>query len=371
MTAPAWEDHNWTSLSHLNGIARADVCVIGLGGSGLAAIHALLDHRLAVIGVDAAQIAGGAAGANGGFLLAGTARFYHQSLETLGRERAHAWYRLTLQEIERMSIAMPDVVRRVGSLRIALSVDELADCELQLTAMLADHLPVQRYTGPEGAGLLFPLDGVFDPLLRCRRLAQIALQRGARLYENTPAVDIQSGIVQTQQGRVLCKHIIVAVDGKLDLIFPELQGRVRTARLQMLGTEPTDEIHVERAVYARWGYEYWQQLPDGRLVLGGFRDHAIEEEWTHSTATSDVIQDRLTGFLRNQLKVQAPITHRWAASVGYTQNALPIAEEVRPQVWAVGGYNGTGNVVGALCGRVIAETIVGGQSPTLAALRGQ
>ena len=34
---PAWEDHRWTALPHLSGTMRADVCVIGLGGSGLAA----------------------------------------------------------------------------------------------------------------------------------------------------------------------------------------------------------------------------------------------------------------------------------------------------------------------------------------------
>lgn len=363
--SPVWDDGDWTSLPHLSGNVRADVCVVGLGGSGLSAIHALLNHGLTVVGIDATQIAGGAAGANGGFLLAGTARFYHHTVAAIGRERARKLYRLTCDEIERMAMDMPDLVRRVGSMRIAMSDDELADCEAQLNAMRADDLPVDRYEGPEGRGLLIPTDAVFNPLARCRRLAHDCMRRGARLYEHSAATDIRSGCVRTEQGVVHCRHVIVAIDGKLETVLPELQGRVRTARLQMLATAPTREVKLERAVYARFGYEYWQQLPDGRIALGGFRDHAVEDEWTHSTETTQPIQDRLTRFLRDHLRVSAPITHRWAASVGYTKSGLPIVEQVRPGVWAMGGYNGTGNVIGALCARAVGDAIAGRSSDLL------
>jgi gamma-glutamylputrescine oxidase len=55
--------------------------------------------------------------------------------------------------------------------------------------------------------------------------------------------------------------------------------------------------------------------------------------------------------------VSAPVSHRWAASVGYTADGMPIMEEVRPNVLAIGGYNGTGNVIGAICGRAAATNI--------------
>ena len=364
----AWEDHRWTALPHLQGTARADVCVIGLGGSGLSAIESLLDDGMNVIGIDATQVAGGAAGANGGFLLAGTARFYHQMMLTVGREPARRLYSLTVEEIERMTAAMPDLVRRVGSLRIAMSADELTSCEEQFVGMQRDGLPVECYDGVEGKGLLIPTDAVFNPLARCRRLAERCLQRGARLFENSAALEIRTGIVRTAQGAILCKHIIAAIDGKLELVFPALSNRVRTARLQMLATAPTNEVKFERPVYARWGYEYWQQLADGRVVLGGFRDHALEQEWTHSTEPTETIQSKLAAFLREQLRVRAPVQHRWGASVGYTTSGLPIVEEVMSNVWAVGGYSGTGNVVGTLCGRGVAQSIAGKASPVIALL---
>jgi gamma-glutamylputrescine oxidase len=67
--------------------------------------------------------------------------------------------------------------------------------------------------------------------------------------------------------------------------------------------------------------------------------------------------------LREVIGVSAPITHRWAGVVGYTEDGLPIFEEVRPRVWALGAYSGTGNVVGAICGRAAAQMVVTGRTP--------
>jgi len=153
----------------------------------------------------------------------------------------------------------------------------------------------------------------------------------------------------------------VAVDGSLERIFPELTPRVRTARLQMLATAPAPEVDFPRPIYWRYGYEYWQQLPDRSVALGGFRDHAPAAEWTDEAQPSAVIQELLEKFLREQLKVSAPITHRWAACVSYAADGLPVLEELRPRTWAVGAYSGTGNVVGALCGQAAARRLCGAE----------
>ena len=43
-----------------------------------------------------------------------------------------------------------------------------------------------------------------------------------------------------------------------------------------------------------------------------------------------------------------------------------MATEVEPTVWAIGGYCGTGNVVGALLGRAVVEQVTTGKSQVLA-----
>jgi gamma-glutamylputrescine oxidase len=363
---PLWDDGSWRALDHLTTSVTADVCVVGLGGSGLAAVDELLTRGASVVGVDAGQVAGGAAGRNGGFLLAGLAEPYDVVVERLGRGRAATLHRLTLAEMDRMTAATPAAVTRVGSLRIEDGPDGLAACERQAAALRADGFAVEAYDGPEGRGLLFPDDGALQPLARCRSLARTALAQGARLHERSPVLDIGPGHVATADGSVRCGAVVVAVDGGLGALLPELSGTVRTVRLQMLGTAPTSEVRVPRPVYLRGGSEYWQQLPDGRLALGGFRDVGGSDEETADAEPTAVVQDSLERLLRDRLGVTAAVTHRWAAAVGFTRNGLPYLGEVRDRVWAAGGYCGTGNVVGALCGRAAAARAVGEQSPATA-----
>src|SRR5690606_21032967 len=116
---------------------------------------------------------------------------------------------------------------------------------------------------------------------------------------------------------------------------------------------------LPRPVYRRYGYEYYQQLPDGRIALGGFRDRGGEAEWTHDARPDTTVQGLLEGFLREGLGVKAPVTHRWAARVGYSRGVLPVFARLRGGVVAVGGYNGTGNVVGALLAREAVAAAVG------------
>lgn len=360
---PVWHDAPWRGFDALRGDVVTDVCVIGLGGSGLAAVNRLLELGQRVIAIDAGQVAGGAAGRNGGFLLAGAMDFYHDAVQLHGRERAAAIYRRTLVEIERMQRQTPDAIRLDGSLRVADSTEELDDCRMQLATMQRDHFAATWYEGPEGTGLRIPTDGVFQPLRRCRNLALDLAQRGAVLHEGTVALDITSKVVTTPEGEIRCGAVIVAVDGRLEQVLPELQSRVRTARLQMLATAPTAELRTPFAVYSRYGFEYWQQLADGGVALGGMRDLGGEGEWTDVAEPAEPIQSMLEAFLRRRLRVQAPITHRWAGAVGYTESGLPVFEEVRPGVWAIGAYSGTGNVVGAICGRAVAEQVVSGRAP--------
>lgn len=361
-TGPVWDAPERPAFAPLEGTARCDVCVVGLGGSGLSAIDELLAAGADVVGIDAGAVAGGAAGRNGGFLLAGLAAFHHDAARELGQARAARLYRLTLSELDRMLARHPRSVRRTGSLRVADSAEELADCREQLAAMTAAGLPAQSYRGPEGEGLLFPQDCVFDPLARCCELAADVAGRGARLFEHSAAVSVTGSEVVTPRGRVECGAVIVAVDGRLERLLPEAGEQVRTARLQMLATAPTDEVSLPRPVYRRYGFEYYQQTRSGRVALGGFRDEAGDEEWTHEATPTASVQDRLERYLREVLGVRAQITHRWAASVGYSRTLLPLCAELRGRVWAVGGYSGTGNVVGALLGRAAAQLATAGRS---------
>ena len=356
---PIWDDLEPQPGPRLEGTQRADVCVVGLGGSGLTVLEELAGRGLAVAGIDAASIGGGAAGRNGGFLLAGLGKFYHRTVVRYGREIAAALYRETLEEITRQEAGLPGVVRRTGAVRIAADEAEFADCQAQATALRADGFAVEDYRGPEGEGILLPDDGVMQPLRRVRAMAARLQDQGVRLYQDSPVWKVDVGEVATEHGTIRCDTVIVAVDGKLEQMFPELGRRLRTGRLQMLATAPAPEVAFTRPVYRRFGQEYWQQRPDGSIVLGGLRDDVQALEWTSASDPTRELQELLDRYLREHLKVRAPVTHRWAASVAYAADSLPVIERIRNKTWVVGAYSGSGNIVGALSARAIAQMALG------------
>lgn len=347
-------------LPALRGTVDADLCVVGLGGSGLTAVREAQARGMSVVGIDADRIAAGAAGRNGGFLLAGIAAFHHDAINAHGHNKALALYRHTLEEMDRIEAATPTAVDRRGVLRKANDDAEWADCLRHRDALLADGLDATVYEGAQGRGILIPSDGVFQPARRACLLANAAIAEGARLYADTPAVAIEAGVVQTPEGEIRAPNILVAVDGNLHRAVPAIADQVRPVRLQMIATAPT-AVRLEHPVYARDGWDYWQQLPDGRIGIGGGRDVLGDGEWTDSTEPTAAAKAYLVSLLAS-IGIDAPVEHQWAATVSYTHNGLPVVTEFAPGAWAIGGYCGTGNVVGALLGRGVVEQFATGKS---------
>lgn len=365
----------WPGLPPLAGDATADVCVVGLGGSGLAAVGAALDRGLAVVGVDAGRVAAGAAGRNGGFLLGGPALFLHDAIAAWGPSAVEL-YRATLAEIDELVALLPrGAVRRAGSIRLAglpgEPVDaveaadrehEAADCAAHAAALRAHGIAVEAYDGAFGRGIFLPDDAATNPAVRAVALAS-RLSHVALLAERTPVTRVESGAVHTSRGVVSCGAVVVAVDGRLPAVLPSLDGRVRTARLQMLATSPLGPPVVPCPVYGRWGYDYVQQSPDGRLFAGGGRDRFVDDEWTDATDPTPGVQAHIEQVAARFLGVPFEVTHRWAASVGFTADGRPLCTEVAPGVVAVGGYNGTGNLVGPVAARAALAYALDGTPP--------
>ncbi|WP_375476915.1 NAD(P)/FAD-dependent oxidoreductase [uncultured Jatrophihabitans sp.] len=379
-----WDDDEvvagWPGLPPLSGDVVADACVVGLGASGLAAVEALADRGVAVVGVDAGRVAAGAAGRNGGFLIAGPALFLHDAIAAWGAEPALQLYRATLAELRGLADVLgPAVMRQVGSIRLAglpgaptsdaeaaQRVAELADCAALADALREHDIAVESYAGPLGEGLFLPDDAAVNPAVRAVELARRLAGR-ARLHEQTRVLDVRAGLVRTDRGVLRANAVIVAVDGRLDVLLPQLRGRVRTARLQMLSTAPLAEARLPCPVYSRHGYDYAQQRPDGRLFVGGGRDLFAADEWSADAEPTGQVQRwieavaaRMAGEATGALPA---VEHRWAASVGFTLDARPLCTMVDDGVVAVGGYNGTGNLVGPVAARAAVALALDGAAP--------
>jgi gamma-glutamylputrescine oxidase len=135
----------------------------------------------------------------------------------------------------------------------------------------------------------------------------------------------------------------------------------------VIATEPLREHLFECPHYARQRFDYWQQLEDNRIVLGGFRDFSIVTEMSDDETTTAPIQEALDAFLVELLDAPPKVTHRWAGIFGLTQDLPPLVGPVpgRDGVWVAAGYSGHGNVLGLMCGELVAAAILGGDDPLL------
>jgi len=343
----------------LEGEHSADACVIGLGGSGLACIDELLRAGVSVVGVDAGRVGGAAAGRNGGLLRAGSSLFHHDARARYGRERASRIYAATVRERERIIHNLSSIARRCGYLRLAHDAEEERHCRLHLSALREDDFQADWYDGPVGQGLLVLDDAAIDPLARCRMEAASVSSAGAQLFESSTVKRLTTGVVETVAGMVRCQVVVVAVDGALSDILPELADRVWPMRLQMLASGPHPAGLLPHAIGTRWGWDYAQQLPDGWIAFGGCRDAGGDAERTVDTEPTAIVQGALDRRFREVTGAVPSVTHRWSATVGYTEDGLPVLEQVRPGIWATGGYSGTGNLLGAVCGRAAAQLALG------------
>lgn len=375
-----WDDdpvvQAWEGFTPLPGPASADVCVVGLGGSGLAAIEELTERGLQVVGVDAGRVAAGAAGRNGGILACGGALSFAESVRTHGTGQTMDLYRRTRLELEHLrDVLGPQVVRGCGSLQLAAlpgepqderEADEVArgleDCRRELTTMSDLGVPAEEFDGVLGRGVFFPDNAAVNPARRAVGLARILSGR-ARLHEHTKVSSISTGRVDTEHGVITAGAIVVAVDGRLDLLLPQLASRVRTVRLQMLSTAAGIPPRLPCPVSTRADYDYAQQDEQGRLFVGGERDRFIEQENTTDDNPTGQVQSCIEEVARRLAGGPVTVRQRWAASVGFTPDSRPLCGLVDEGVGVCGGYNGAGNLVGAVAARAAVALVLDGMAP--------
>ena len=366
MTSSYWlaEDRPRLDVPRLDG--RADVAVVGGGVTGCACARVLADAGLRVRLHEAREIASGASGRNGGFALRGGASAYDAARAELGREHARALWELTERYLDRLAELAGDAFRRTGSLRLAADADERAELEAEYEALREDGFAAEwrdelpepldgRYHG----AILHPPDGSLQPARWVRRLAGLAAAAGSDLRE---AERIES------LDQLDADQVVIATDGYTHGLVPELDAAVLPTRGQIVVTEPLERRLFPCPHSARHGFDYWQQTPDDRLVAGGFRDMALDQEQTSEEVTTPLIQGHLERFVRELTGAEARIEHRWAGIFGMTVDRLPLVGRVpgHDGVWVSAGYSGHGNVMGLVCGELVAEAILGRPAQELA-----
>ncbi|TML62914.1 MAG: FAD-dependent oxidoreductase [Actinobacteria bacterium] len=344
-----------------------DVEVIGGGVTGCACALALAEGGLRVRLYEARSIAGGASGRNGGFALGGGAMRYDVARETFGRDAARAYWRLTEAYLDRLELLAGDALTRPGSLRLAADEEELEQLRLEHAALREDGFAAE-WRDPEAlapglrraflGGIFHPHDGSLQPARFVLDLATRAVEAGVEVREQTRVESLDD---------LEAERVVIATDGSGRALLPELDEVIWPARGQVVATEPLPQRLFSYPHYARNGFDYWQQVPDRRVVLGGFRDFSILSELTDVEETTPVIQEALDAFLLELLGEMPAVEYRWAGIFGLTQDMLPLVGRIpgRDGTWVAAGYSGHGNVLGLMCGELVAGAILGRPDPIL------
>jgi glycine/D-amino acid oxidase-like deaminating enzyme len=365
MTTPYWLDEPAPPLPPSGGNGHVDVGIVGAGVTGCACALALAEAGARVRVVDARRVAEGASGRNGGFALRGTAAAYDQVVASFGRERALELWRWTEDEIDAMEHLAGDAFRRVGSLRLAADQEEREDLRDEIEGLWADGLDAEWIDTPTGplegrftAAIRHPTDGVLQPARLVRRLAGLATAAGAEIVEGHRVTDAAELEADT---------VVVATDGYPSGLLGELEGLIVPTRGQVIATEPLAERLFEIPHYGRHGFDYWHQAEGGRLVAGGFRDVALDQEFTADEGVTDAVQRSLERFVNELVGRELRVDYRWAGIFGLVLDFMPVVGRIPRQdaLWVAGGYSGHGNVLGFACGRLVAREILGDRESLL------
>jgi gamma-glutamylputrescine oxidase len=390
--ATSWYSATATPFPQLPGLqqdTRADVCVIGAGYTGLGAALELAQRGVSVVVLEAAQVASGASGRNGGQVHVGQRNDQAWLEKTVGRDDALVLWRMSqdarahlLSLIATHQIACdftPGMIharhRPGGEARDAAHVDFMRrrygydQLSLIDDGALADDLGTDVYHG----GTLDRGGGHLHPLNLALGLARAAIAAGAVIHEQTRATAWRREggaiVVETPTGRVTCDQLILTGDGYLD----PLAGGAATARVMpinnfILATEPlgerADTLLRSNAAVAdtRFVINYFRKSPDGRLIFGGGENY------------SPGFPRDLKAFVRrHMLKVypdlaDVAVTHAWGGTLGITVHRAPFVRELAPGVRIAAGYSGQGVMLAPYFGKLLADATLGeGEGVTLLA----
>jgi len=362
-------------LPALKGAVQADVCIIGAGYTGLSAALHLAERGYSVVVLEAHRVGFGASGRNGGQVGPGQ-RIEQDAIERMmGREDARKLWDIGLQArdlvqalVERFDIDAqykPGVLHADWQARDVphahAYAEKLArdygytDIETLDRDAVQDIVRTKAYQG----GVLDHGAGHLHPLRYALGLARAALGAGAQIFESSLVVDIQHGAkarVQTQHGHVEAAHVLIAANGYLGGLVPQVAAKVMPINNFIIATDPLPEGTVLARDVAvadsKFVINYFRLAEDGRLLFGGGESYGYR--------FPDIVQTVRKPMLEvfPQLK-DAQIAYAWGGTLAITMTRLPCFTRVAPNVLSASGYSGHGVALATLAGQIMADAIAG------------
>jgi glycine/D-amino acid oxidase-like deaminating enzyme len=344
-------------------VREVDFLVVGAGLVGCAAAYFAQEAGRNVVITEMRDVALGASSRNAGFMITGLDTYYHHAIERYGAAVTREIWKLSerTHRFWRERAAEGGVrISTCGSMLLAESAEEARDLEAAARAANADGIEVEYIDGDPlrrgySAAISQPWDGAVQPY----ELAQaVCKASGAELVANNELYRIDADeagetvTVYTRQYRFVARHVLLCTNAYSVHIDPYFVGKVIPTRAQCLVTAPlTTGPVLNTCGYSDYGYMYYRDTFDGRLLIGGGRkqNKALEHDTTDDRVT-DPVQRILEAYLREKFPdVDAPIERRWSGIMAFTPDGLPLVGTLprKPRVGFCIACHGHGLALGA------------------------
>lgn len=362
----------------LTGVVKADVAILGAGYTGLWAALTLARAGRRVVVLDAHRAGFGASGRNGGQIHAGF-NTSQRWLETrIGKARARAAWDLAeaghAQLRDFCVMEAPEARYTPGIAHGEYTPADLDHARAELDHLRAFYGFDAEVMGPDAfrdlvksrlyaGGFHHPTGGGHvHPMAYAQALARAAEAAGAVIYERSEVTHVvpQPGVtLVTARGQVDAGHAIIAGNGYLPNILPEVNARVMPINSFIAATDPIpdrwqDVLARDIAVAdSKFVVNYYRFSHDRRFLFGGRESYSIG----FPTDISSALVARMHALFPQLQGVG--ISHVWGGSLGITMTRLPHLARVGPNILSGAGFSGQGVALTGIAGRVMAEAVMG------------
>ncbi len=358
-----------------------DVCVIGAGFTGLSAALELAKNGTSVAVLDAHRVGWGASGRNGGQLGSGFNQDQRSLQESLGLENARTLWRFSeeaKQFVHDLSAEhhfdveyKPGIVSALHKAKFLPHLQEY--CQFMqkeyhydaLEALDRNALNERVRSDDYHGGAIDHGAGHIHPLKFALGMASAAEKSGASIFEMSEVTRIEplqqsSGYrVVTSQGSVLCEKIVLATNGYLDDLKPEVNRWIMPINNFIVVTEPLGDLATQllpqdnAIADSRFVVNYYRRVDNDRLLFGGGENYS----YRFPDSIDGIVRKAMLGIFP-ELE-QAKIDYAWGGTLAITRSRLPYASELSKGVYTAGGFSGHGVALAGFYGRSIAKHIQG------------
>ena len=197
-------------------------------------------------------------------------------------------------------------------------------------------------------------EGLINTGKMMMRLLDLARENGVKIlngFRIERLEETENGVfITSKDGRFMTRNCLVAANGFAQSLLPGL--KVTPARAQVLVTNEIDNLPVFGSFHMENGFYYFRHLGK-RLLLGGGRHMAIEDETTTLPDLNCTIQRKLDALLKEVILPDTAheVAHRWTGIMGVGGDKSPIIKHVSKRIGCAVKLGGMGIAIGTITGQ--------------------